>query len=84
METNSLSQLSHVVGMTLGVGILLGASLLLLHFFTRQMIGKKVRWFRYFMLELTNFNSAYTPTPYKTRTVPDNVSFNKTLACLGT
>ena len=37
METNSLSELLHVVGMTFGVGILLGASLLLVHFFTRHM-----------------------------------------------
>jgi|GEM_PF-6098624 len=37
METTSLQELLHVAGMTLGVGVLLGTLILLIHFFTRHM-----------------------------------------------
>lgn len=37
METNSLSEILHVGGMTFGVGVALGALLLVVHFFTRHM-----------------------------------------------
>lgn len=37
METSSFAELLHVVGMTIGVGILLGTVILFVHFFTRHM-----------------------------------------------